>query len=259
MQESASRGLGLVYEKGNQDLRDDLVRDLIGSFSGDKADMSGSVDADTQLFEPGALPTGDGSVSTYGDIMRLASDVGDPSLVYRFMSLASNNAIWSSRAAFGRFGLTNVLSDSQVDGYLAKNPKIYPKLFRYRFDPNNNVRKSMNDIWTALVRDPRSTIDTHFELILDDLLQSMLSGKDWRARQSSCAALADLIQERKLYQVCDKNSISCLSISNFKCSSKTMFNECGVSVSKSLTTLKNLCAQQPWRSQRPWRAWFSEV
>ncbi|KAI9655639.1 MAG: proteasome component M29 [Alyxoria varia] len=203
VQESASRGLGLVYEKGNQELRDDLVRDLIGSFSGDKADMSGSVDADTQLFEPGALPTGDGSVSTYGDIMRLASDVGDPSLVYRFMSLASNNAIWSSRAAFGRFGLTNVLSDSQVDGYLAKNPKIYPKLFRYRFDPNNNVRKSMNDIWIALIKDPRSTIDTHFELILNDLLQSMVSGKDWRARQSSCAALADLIQERKLYQLKD--------------------------------------------------------
>jgi proteasome component ECM29 len=152
VQETASRGLGLVYEKGDRGLKDDLVRDLVSSFSSDKqSQLAGNVSADTQLFEPGALPTGDGSVSTYKDIMSLASEVGDSSLVYRFMSMASSNAIWSSRAAFGRFGLSNVLSDSSVDGYLANNPKLYPKLFRYRFDPNGGVQRSMNDIWNALV------------------------------------------------------------------------------------------------------------
>jgi proteasome component ECM29 len=132
VQEAASRGLGLVYEKGDRQLKDDLVRDLVGSFSSDKAKMSGTVSEDTQLFEPGALPTGDGSITTYKDILSLASEVGDSSLVYRFMSLASNNSIWSSRAAFGRFGLSNIFSDSSVDGYLAENPKLYPKLYRYR-------------------------------------------------------------------------------------------------------------------------------
>lgn len=132
VQEASSRGLGLVYEKGDRQLKDDLVRDLVGSFSDNKPKLSGNVTDDTQLFEPGALPTGDGSVTTYKDILNLASEVGDSSLVYRFMSLAANNAIWSSRAAFGRFGLSNVLSDSSVDGYLAENPKLYPKLFRYR-------------------------------------------------------------------------------------------------------------------------------
>jgi proteasome component ECM29 len=133
VQEAASRGLGLVYEKGDRGLKDDLVRDLVGSFSDNKSKMSGSVEEDTQLFEPGALPTGDGkSITTYKDILSLASEVGDSSLVYRFMSLASNNSIWSSRAAFGRFGLSNIFSDSSVDGYLAENPKLYPKLFRYR-------------------------------------------------------------------------------------------------------------------------------
>ena len=132
VQEAASRGLGLVYEKGDRQLKDDLVRDLVGSFSSDKAKMSGTVSEDTQLFEPGALPTGDGSITTYKDILNLASEVGDSSLVYRFMSLASNNSIWSSRAAFGRFGLSNIFSDSSVDGYLAENPKLYPKLYRYR-------------------------------------------------------------------------------------------------------------------------------
>ncbi|KAL9057628.1 MAG: hypothetical protein Q9162_002243 [Coniocarpon cinnabarinum] len=83
VQESASRGLGLVYEKGSRELKDDLVRDLVSTFSSNKAEMSGTVNDDTQLFEPGTLPTGEGSVSTYKDVMSLASEVGDPSLVYR--------------------------------------------------------------------------------------------------------------------------------------------------------------------------------
>lgn len=200
VQESGARGLSLVYEIGDQDLKDDLVRDLVRSFTGDGSNLGGGkVSADTELFEPGALPTGEGSsITTYKDIMNLASEVGDPSLVYRFMSLASNNAIWSSRSAFGRFGLSNVLSDSSVNGYLARNPKIYPKLYRYRFDPNPNVQRSMNDIWQALVKDSNAVIDAHFDEIMDDLLKSIMAGREWRVRQASCTAIADLIQGRPL-------------------------------------------------------------
>lgn len=201
VQEAASRGLGLVYERGTKELKDDLVKDLVGAFSSNRADMAGTVTEDTQLFAPGALPTGEGSIQTYKDIMSLASETGDSSLVYRFMSLASNNAIWSSRAAFGRFGLSNVLSDSSVDGYLSANPKLYPKLFRYRFDPNGNVRKSMSDIWHALVKDSTTTINTHFNSILEDLLVHVVNG-EWRVRQASCAAIADLVQGRNMDIVC---------------------------------------------------------
>ena len=129
--------------------------------------------------------------------MSLASEVGDSSLVYKFMSLASNNAIWSSRAAFGRFGLSNILNDASTEGYLAQNPKLYPALFRYRFDPNTNVRNAMNDIWVALVKEPTKTIDQHFDGIMNDLLRNIL-GKEWRTRQASCAAIADLVQGRQL-------------------------------------------------------------
>ena len=200
VQESGSRGLSLVYENGDQDIKDDLVRDLVRSFTTNNTNLGGGkISEDTELFEPGALPTGErSSVTTYKDIMSLASEVGDPSLVYRFMSLASNNAIWSSRAAFGRFGLSSVLSDSSVNGYLAENPKFYPKLYRYRFDPNPNVQRSMNDIWQALVKDPNSVVDAHFDEIMEDLLDNILSGKEWRVRQASCVALADLVQGRQL-------------------------------------------------------------
>lgn len=194
-QETASRGLTLIYDKGDKSLKNDLIQDLVSSFTGSRTRLAGTVSEETELFEPGALPTGEGSVMTYKDIMSLASEVGDPGLVYKFMSLASHNAIWSSRAAFGRFGLSDILADSSVDGYLAQNPKIYPALFRYRFDPSPNVRSSMNEIWRTLAKEPAAVIDAHFDNIMEDLLKNIL-GREWRARQASCGAIANLLQGR---------------------------------------------------------------
>ena len=85
IQETASRGLALVYEKGDKDTKvnlysplharlltlqqDDLVRDLVSSFTGNTANLSGNVTAETELFEPGTLPTGEGrGVTTYKDV-----------------------------------------------------------------------------------------------------------------------------------------------------------------------------------------------
>lgn len=188
VQETASRGLSLAYEKGDAELKSALVKDLVSAFTGTGAQLK--VDEDTELFEPGALPTGEGSsVTSYKDIVSLANEVGDQRLVYKFMSLAANAATWSTRSAFGRFGLSNILSESEVD------PKLYPKLFRYRFDPNSNVQRSMDDIWKSLVKDSNATIEEHFDAILEDLLKSIV-GREWRMREASCAAISDLIQGR---------------------------------------------------------------
>jgi proteasome component ECM29 len=188
VQETASRGLALVYEKGDSDLKGELVRDLVASFTGSGPQLK--VDQETELFDAGALPTGEGkSITSYKDIVNLANEVGDPSLVYKFMSLATNAATWSTRSAFGRFGLSNILSESEID------PKLYPKLYRYRFDPNQNVQRSMNDIWKALVKDSNTVMETHFDSIMKDLLKSVL-GKEWRVREASCAAISDLISGR---------------------------------------------------------------
>lgn len=101
VQETASRGLSLVYEQGDKELREKLVKDLVASFTGTSTQIK--VHEETELFEPGALPTGEGkSITSYKDIVSLANEVGDQSLVYKFMSLATNAATWSTRAAFGR-------------------------------------------------------------------------------------------------------------------------------------------------------------
>ncbi|RJE26584.1 Proteasome component Ecm29 [Aspergillus sclerotialis] len=199
VQESGAQGLSLVYEMGDQALKYDLVQDLVNFFTSNNAGLGGGrVNTNTELFEPGALPTGEGSsANTYKDIMNLASEAGDPTLVYRFMSLASNNAIWTNRAAFSKLGISSIFSHSSINGYLAKNSKIYPKLFRYRFDPNTNVQRSMNIIWHTLVKDSVAVVNAHFDEIMVDLLTSMMTGREWRARQASCTAISDLIQSHR--------------------------------------------------------------
>lgn len=205
VQESASRGLSIVYELGDADLRETLVKGLFKSFTDSKASASlgaGTVDLETQLFEEDVMKTHDGSVSTYKDVLNLAADVGDPSLVYKFMSLAKSNALWSTRRGMA-FGLGSILSKSSLDDMLAKNEKLnarlIPRLYRYRFDPNTQVSKSMNDIWTALVKDSLKTVRDNFNIILDEILKGMGS-KEWRVRQASAAALNELLQTQTLEQ-----------------------------------------------------------
>lgn len=203
IQESASRGLSIVYELGDNDLKETLVKGLLKSFTDSKASASlsaGTVDLDTQLFDENVLKTDDGSVSTYKDVLNLATDVGDPSLVYKFMSLAKSNSLWSTRRGMA-FGLGSILSKSSLDEMLAKNQnlnsRLIPRLYRYRFDPNSQVSKSMNDIWTALVKDTQKTVLANFNLILDEVLRGM-GNKEWRVRQASSAALNELLQTQPL-------------------------------------------------------------
>ncbi|KAK6460434.1 proteasome stabiliser-domain-containing protein [Scheffersomyces coipomensis] len=199
IQESASRGLSLVYEMGDVDLKDTLVRGLLKSFTDSNSTTkftSGSVEHDTELFEPELLKTNDGSVSTYKDVLSLASDVGDPSLVYKFMSLAKSSALWSSRKGLA-FGLGSILSKAQLDKLLTTNKnlanRLIPKLFRYRYDPNSSVQKSMNDIWNALITDTSKVVKENFDIILPELLKGM-GNKEWRVRQASTVGLSDLLQ-----------------------------------------------------------------
>ncbi|KAG7665679.1 ECM29 [[Candida] subhashii] len=205
IQESASRGLGLVYEMGDVELKDTLVKSLLKSFTQSSTTAkftAGTVEEDTELFEPDLLRTNEGSVSTYKDVLNLAQDVGDPSLVYKFMSLAKSSTLWSSRKGIA-FGLESILSQTSLDKLLANNQnladRLIPKLFRYRYDPNIGVSKSMNDIWNALVKDTSKAVVANFNTILSELLSSM-GKKEWRTRQASTAALNDLLQMVELDQ-----------------------------------------------------------
>lgn len=196
VQESASRGLSLVYERGNDRLRGDLIHNLVHVFTSDQdqpSTVSGSVGQETELFQPGTMRNQEGSsISTYKDVLNLATEVGDPSLVYRFMSLAKNSKLWSTRQG-AAFGLGSVISKTTMIQFFEKDPamlkRLIPKLYRYRFDVNG---KAMDQIWTAIVPNPNQVVNEYFNIILDDLLENM-GVRQWRVRQASCAAIGELL------------------------------------------------------------------
>lgn len=201
IQECASRGLGITYDLGDVELKETLVKGLVKSFTETNSSTSipsGSVDGETQLFDNNVMRTHDGSVSTYKDVLNLASDVGDPSLVYKFMSLAKANASWTTRRGVA-FGLGKVLSKSSLDTLLAHDPKLIlrlvPKLYRYRFDPNKLVSQSMNEIWNVLFPDSTRVIKANFNNILSEVLNGM-GNREWRVRQASILALESFLQSQ---------------------------------------------------------------
>ena len=173
-----------------------MVESLIHSLIEGKAKVS-NVSANTQIFkegELGASPSG-GQLSTYKELCSLASDLNQPDLVYKFMNLANHNAVWNSRTA-AAFGFGNLATQAGVE--LEKHlPAIVPKLYRYTFDPQPSIRNPMYNIWSSLVKDTKKTTEQHYPLILSELITT-LTNYEWRVRESSCAALADLIRQHTL-------------------------------------------------------------
>ncbi|KAL3231732.1 Proteasome component ECM29 [Nakaseomyces bracarensis] len=210
VQESAARGLSLIYEMGSNDLKEDMIKGLFKSFTSNNDGLklsSGAVSENTELFERDTMNTGDGgSISTYKDILNLASEVGDPGIVYQFMSLAKNSMLWSSRKGIA-FSLGAIMSKSSLEKYLLDNAdvanKLIPKLFRYKFDPYTVVAQSMNDIWNSLIVDTKKTVETYFDVILEELLTGM-GNKEWRVREASTAALLNLVQTQPESKFSDK-------------------------------------------------------
>lgn len=205
-QEMASRGIGLVYSRGDEATKAKLVEALVGVLQGGaKAKQAVKLTADTKVFEEGALGTapaggasrdsGEGSnLSTYKELCSLATDLGQPDLIYKFMDLAHHNQALNTRrgAAFGVAGIAR-MAGSQLSPHIGA---LIPKLYRYQYDPNQRVQEAMVLIWRSLVDDTRKTMDTHFAAIIKELLQEM-GGRLWRNRQAACAALADLLQGRR--------------------------------------------------------------
>ena len=70
-----------------------------------------------------------GKLTTYQELLTLASDLNQPDLVYKFMQLARHNATWNSKmgAAHG-FGALLENAKEELEPYFKQ---LVPKLFRY--------------------------------------------------------------------------------------------------------------------------------
>ncbi|KAM9769134.1 proteasome adapter and scaffold protein ECM29 [Menidia menidia] len=199
-QDVASKGLGLVYEMGDEGDQQELVSTLVETLMTGKR-VRHAVSEDTEVFQGeglGKTPDGHG-LSTYKELCSLASDLNQPDLVYKFMNLANHHAMWNSRkgAAFG-FHMIAAKAGEQLAPFL---PQLVPRLYRYQFDPNLSIRQAMTSIWDALVTD-KTLVDKYLKEILKDVISNLTSSA-WRVRESSCLALSDLIRGRQADDLID--------------------------------------------------------
>ena len=55
-------------------------------------------------------------------------------------------------------------------------------------------------MWSALVPDPKRSLTEHFPAVLAHLNEG-ITGREWRARESSCTAMAELLSGRTYSEV----------------------------------------------------------
>ncbi|KHN87201.1 Proteasome-associated protein ECM29 -like protein [Toxocara canis] len=190
-QDVASKGLGVVFELGNETQKKAMMNELVNALSSGRR-MVTSITADTPVFESGEMGKAPGgeNLTTYQELCSLATDLNQPELMYRFMQLANHNALWNSKKG-AAFGFNVVLQQARTDlePFLAQ---IVPKLFRYRYDPDLRVQQSMRTIWHTLTSSKKNVVEEYADLIFAELLIT-LSSSLWRTRESSCLALSDLL------------------------------------------------------------------
>lgn len=201
IQDLASQGMSLVYELGDDLMKKSLVNALVGTLTGSgKRKRAVKLVEDSEVFQEGTIgesPSG-GKLSTYKELCNMANEMGQPDLIYKFMDLANYQAALNSKrgAAFGFSKIAKHAGDA-LKPHLRS---LVPRLVRYQYDPDKNVQDAMAHIWKSLVADSKKTIDEHFDPIIEDLLVQCGS-RLWRSRESSCLALADIIQGRRFEQI----------------------------------------------------------
>ncbi|BBH02426.1 ARM repeat superfamily protein [Prunus dulcis] len=173
-QELASQGMSIVYELGDASMKENLVHALVNSLTGSgKRKRAIKLVEDSEVFQEGVIGEGlsGGKLSTYKELCNRG-------------------------AAFGFSKIAKQAGDA-LKPHLRS---LIPRLVRYQYDPDKNVQDAMAHIWKSLVADSKKTIDENLDLIVDDLL-IQCGSRLWRSRESSCLALADIIQGRKFDQV----------------------------------------------------------
>ena len=118
-------------------------------------------------------------MATFTELSEIANNAGQPELVYKLMELSTASAAWNTRKGMA-FALGEV-SRERLQKHLHK---LVPTLYRYTFDPNPKIHAAMKQVWTALVPEPKKTLDELLQPVLVHLGEG-LNDRLWRAREAS--------------------------------------------------------------------------
>ena len=140
-----------------------------------------------------------GSNNPYKELCVLATDLGQPRLIYRFLAMPTTHAAWAGRrasqyAAAAAAGAEEEEERSFQAALAPLLPKLVPRLYRARFDPAQAVRQAMEPLWTTVAAgggDAKAVEREYLPQIFEDLCEASGSRR-WRERQAAVAGLADM-------------------------------------------------------------------
>ena len=193
LQELGGKGLSYVYDLASEKQRKSLLSSLVRAFSSGKRQQvdGASVDIYGEGGPAGANLAQSGAES-YKQMCEAATDMGNPALIYKFLSLSSDHAQWNSRRG-AAFGMIELVGDSGLEAMRAQMETVVPRLYRNRFAPDTKTRVAMHRLWEALIgKDTKKTVDKYFDNIVKATLPA-LSEQKWRERQAACDALNDIL------------------------------------------------------------------
>lgn len=186
IQERASRGVSLIYQLADPDVKTKLLTKLTSLLK----DSSSSRGANQEIDREGDAEEAEGSkllggehLTLYRILNSLAIDMEQPDLLYRFMDFTHPQSLKE---------IPKLTIQDRKDVL----HKVVPKMYRLQFDPLPAVQSTMQSLWQNLVQDPKNIIETCLPFILQELITG-LSSRFWRNRESSCQALTELLPLQK--------------------------------------------------------------
>uniref|UniRef100_A0A0N5A806 Integrator complex subunit 7 n=1 Tax=Syphacia muris TaxID=451379 RepID=A0A0N5A806_9BILA len=212
-QDVVSQGIGIVFNMGTSQQKCHMVAELVEFLTSGRRKLNLPITGDTVVLNKGEVRTGLGllrslivvllkvfypkevryfseSLTTYKELCSLAKELNQPDLLYKFMQLANQKLMLNMKkgAAYG-FSILMQEAKNDLEPYF---PKIVPKLYRYRYDPDTEVMNAMRNLWKIITSSHKNVIETFLSPICKELLSS-LTNPLWRVRQSSCLAMSDIL------------------------------------------------------------------
>lgn len=82
--------------------------------------------------------------------------------------------------------------------------EIAPKILLLSYDPNEEIEKTMKQLWHSLVNDEsdeQEFIQERWKEIIKLAIEGLNCDSEWRKREAACSALTDLMPQRSWIQL----------------------------------------------------------
>lgn len=198
IQEYASNVLGKLYQLGDKDIKEKLVKDLSTALSGSQnfSELQ-EKEEDFELNIEYSPHTQDGKkIKTFKELCFIATDLGHNELIYQFLNIHRHITHYKNikRAADSLQGI--LVEDEKVKNDLLKT---IPKIFLMTYDYNEEIRDTMKEVMNTLVPPEKESqiIKEKWDEIIVELLDAINNKNEFRKRLSGLHALSDIIESKE--------------------------------------------------------------